>query len=174
VRDRQQSNLLIVAMSLKPSSKEVLADAMELHEERGATDLTQLQAYLLIATAALSKAESCCPDVTEADDETRKLIKRARKMMTALLPEVETNANVEEKGLDLGQYAHTKVFEGDNKKVEKFARLMGGKAAMSVEGQHTHHNTFAPDSKTSKRITHEIEEQFNSALHHKGKKGLGC
>jgi hypothetical protein len=164
--------------SLKASSKSVLSDAVELQEERGLAEVNQLQAYLLLATAALSQAESD----DGADDETSKTIKRARKIISALIDASTTTAGAvveeanvvaEKKGLDLGQYAHTKVFDGDSKKVEKFARLMGGKSVVATEGHHTQHNTFAPDSKTSKRITHEIEEQFNAAMQHKGKKGLG-
>lgn len=165
--------------SLKASSKSVLSDAVELQEERGLTEVNQLQAYLLLATAALSQAEAD----DAADDETAKTIKRARKIISALIDSStssatttveESNDVAEKKGLDLGQYAHTKVFDGDSKKVEKFARLMGGKSVVSTEGHHTQHNTFAADSKTVKRITHEIEEQFNAAMQHKGKKGLGC
>ncbi|CUG89811.1 Hypothetical protein, putative [Bodo saltans] len=166
--------------SLKASSKSVLSDAVELQEERGLAEVNQLQAYLLLATAALSQAEAD----DAADDETAKTIKRARKIISALIDSStsssttttveESNDVAEKKGLDLGQYAHTKVFDGDSKKVEKFARLMGGKSVVSTEGHHTQHNTFAADSKTTKRITHEIEEQFNAAMQHKGKKGLGC
>lgn len=152
---------------LKQFSKGVLSDAVALHDERGDVDLTALQAYLLIATAALSKAES---EVKESDDETRRTIKRARKLFQEFLPPVEKNEVAGVVGLDLGQYVHTKVFDGNSKKVEKFARLMGGAKGEPV----AHHNTFAPDSKTTQKITHELEEQFNQAIHHKGKKGLGC
>lgn len=151
---------------LKSASKFVLADARELHEACGTPDLSDLQAYLLVATAALRLAEA----LDNNNEDVARDLKRARKLLHSHIPTAEANPVAEDHQLDLGQYAHTKVFEGDSKKVEKFARLMGGGKGEAA----THHNTFAPDSKTSERITHEIAEQFNAAVNHKGKKGLGC
>lgn len=158
-----------MSAELRPVSKAVLADAVEIHEARGAPEISELQALLIIATAALQKAAT----LDGVDDDVARNLKRARKMFADQLPTEEVNRTAEDKGLDLGQYAHTKVFEGNAKKVEKFARLMGGGKA-EVQTSHTHHHTFAPDSKTAQRIEHEIEEQFNAAMSHKGKKGLGC
>lgn len=157
-----------MATELKSASKAVLAAASELHEARGNDELNDFQRYLLLAVASLQKAE----ESTEDDDE-RKTAKRLRKQLQQSLPEstaTESNATIEKKGLDLGQYAHTKVFAGNEKKTEKFARLMGGAHS---SGQPHHHATFAADSKTAERVNHELENQFQQAMQHKGKKGLG-
>jgi hypothetical protein len=151
----------------KQLSREILSGAMELHQERHSPPLSEAQALLFFAVASLRRAEN----TGDADPDLQKALKRGRKLLQELLPHGEENQSVEDKGLDLGQYAHTKVFDGNAKKAEKFARLMGGAAAS--DGQPHHHSTFAPDSSTVAKITHDIEEQFNAAITHRGKKGLG-
>lgn len=76
------------------------------------------------------------------------------------------------KELDFGQYAHTDVFDGNSRKAEKFARLMGG-AKTTDNSPPTPHATFAPPPEIAKDISQQIGDQYNLALQHKGKRGLG-
>lgn len=73
--------------------------------------------------------------------------------------------------LSLGQYASAGAFKGDESKQAKFARLMGG-AHSDVKGEQR--NTQAADDKTITRINRDLENQYEFALNHKGKKGLGA
>ena len=158
---------------LKKLSKEVLSSAAELKASRGLDeeqDCSEASNLLFLIVSSLSRLESVANQQNETDgEELAQAAKRARKLLRGFLPDGEANPVVEQKGLDLGQYAHTEVFDGNAKKAEKFARLMGG-----AKGEpHKHHTTFAADSTTVKKVVHEIEDQFNTALQHKGKKGLG-
>lgn len=153
-------------------SKEVAKDATALLEKQigdGSHDATECSALVLIAISALQRLQ----DHAEANDELRQSAKRARKTLKDFMPRVEHNAEVEQKGLDLGQYAHTKVFDGDAKKAEKFARLMGGAKNTGAPPSPKLHATFAPSSDKVKKMELDIEGQFNLAVSHKAKKGLG-
>lgn len=130
--------------------------------------VSEKQALLLLAIAALTKLES----LAESSDELSQTAKRARKTLKPHLADDEQPKEAPgtpQTQLDLGQYANTDVFDGNDKKASKFARLMGGAKGTST----SKHATYAMDSSSAKKVTSEIEEQFNAAVHHKGKKGLG-
>ncbi|KAG5490236.1 hypothetical protein JKF63_00355 [Porcisia hertigi] len=82
------------------------------------------------------------------------------------------------KSIELGQYASSGVFDQNEQKRMKFARLMGGvKAAVQEKGGtggQSHHNTFVASNTELKRMNANLESQFVSAMSHKGKKGLGA
>nr|CAJ2482083.1 unnamed protein product [Leishmania braziliensis] len=82
------------------------------------------------------------------------------------------------KSIDLGQYASSGAFDQNEQKRMKFARLMGGVKGTTQgtggAGAHSRHNTFAVSSAEMKRMNASLESQFESAMHHKGKKGLGA
>eukprot|EP00796_Vickermania_ingenoplastis_P008196 gene8196-5722_t len=75
--------------------------------------------------------------------------------------------------LDLGQYASAQdgLFDGNAGKKNKFARLMGGGKAAAGQQSHT---TLAASSADVKKINADLEREFNYALQHKNKKGLGA
>lgn len=157
--------------------------------------LTSSERFILVAIAALDLAEANSTHAvhvfagdSEDDDKgimrVRKLLMRqfedmkentaARKHEAAVSKhETEEMEKVQaNKHIDLGQYAHTSVFKGDEKKTEKFAKLMGGGKAGSAPA--AQRNTYAPNSEVVKKITQDIQSQFHSAITHKGKKGLGA
>jgi hypothetical protein len=108
----------------------------------------------------------------EDEEPLRTLIKRTMKRLKRHeAPAVEHSAVAEAKGLELGQYGHTNVFDGDAKKTEKFARLMGGGKGGATEAGH---NTYAASASTIKAIDRSLEQQFEAAHSHHGKKGLGA
>lgn len=72
----------------------------------------------------------------------------------------------------LGQYANAGVFTEDASKRAKFARLMGG--TRSGRTAEEPRNTQAADHETVLRIHRDLANQYESALSHKGKKGLGA
>lgn len=80
--------------------------------------------------------------------------------------------------VDLGQYASTDAFNQNEQKRLKFARLMGGAKAGAVHSAGasaaSHHNTFAANNAEVQRMNANLESQFESAMTHKGKKGLGA
>lgn len=159
--------------------------------------------FLLIAAAALDLAEANQNHdrvlIPGDSDLQNKEITRIRKLLGKELRLQEDTHDYERKvkksekrereemdevtesiRCDLGQYAHTKVFSGDLKKTEKFARLMGGlKNGGTVAAPTTPptspslHPTYAPSTERMKKISRDIESQYMSAIQHKGKKGLG-
>ncbi|CAC9551250.1 conserved hypothetical protein [Leishmania infantum JPCM5] len=80
--------------------------------------------------------------------------------------------------IELGQYASSDAFDENEQKRMKFARLMGGAKVAAQEkggaGGHSRHNTFAASNAELKRMNANLESQFESAMSHKGKKGLGA
>jgi hypothetical protein len=145
--------------------------AQELREEVEAYPNIQAanesELWAAFASLALTKLEECYAKQAQEDDvegaeACAKAAKRANKYIQGLLP--EKNA------LDLGQYSNTNVFHGDQHKASKFARLMGG----GKKDAHHEHGTYAMAEDEAKRMQRQLEEQFNSAISHKGsKKGLG-
>ncbi|GET93437.1 hypothetical protein, conserved [Leishmania tarentolae] len=82
------------------------------------------------------------------------------------------------KSIELGQYASSDAFDQNEQKRMKFARLMGGaKVAAQEKGGadgSTRHSTLAASKAELKRMNANLESQFESAMSHKGKKGLGA
>ncbi|KPA81352.1 hypothetical protein ABB37_03738 [Leptomonas pyrrhocoris] len=83
------------------------------------------------------------------------------------------------KTVELGQYSATGAFGHNEEKRMKFARLMGGAKAAAAAGggdsnSHPHHNTHAKNSAEVRRMNENLEREFESAMSHKGKKGLGA
>ncbi|KAG5489509.1 hypothetical protein GH5_00382 [Leishmania sp. Ghana 2012 LV757] len=80
--------------------------------------------------------------------------------------------------LHLGQYASSDAFDQNEQKRMKFARLMGGAKVAAQEhvsaGGHAHHNTSVASKVELQRMNANLESQFDSAMSHKGKKGLGA
>eukprot|EP00388_Colpodella_angusta_P006360 GDKJ01018872.1.p1 GENE.GDKJ01018872.1~~GDKJ01018872.1.p1 ORF type:complete len:178 (-),score=23.80 GDKJ01018872.1:36-569(-) len=158
--------------------------------------LTSSERFVLIAIAALDLAEansahSVHVHAGDSEEDDRDLL-RLRKLLMRQLQDMEhttsavkhetvvnrceeekMNKIAASKHIDLGQYSHTAVFKGDEKKTEKFAKLMGG-AKESNSTQLASHATYAPNSEVVSKITRDIENQFHSAVTHKGKKGLGA
>lgn len=169
--------------------------------------LSEQQLLVLIAVSALTKLETSAAEAaekirngdgagekrrkekrgSEEDDhvvdggeheDLRKTAKRCRKQLQGFVADtLEENRVQDEEGLDLGQYAHTQVFDGNDKKAAKFARLMGGakgiKDGKLPAGARSPHATYAPSHEQLAKITLDVEEQFSTATAHKGKRGLG-
>ncbi|RNE98617.1 hypothetical protein TraAM80_08687 [Trypanosoma rangeli] len=174
----------------KSAAQELQVAALALAESRG-LQLDALpcrsDALLLLAAAALkcveAEATSSSPDVFAAAREARRLLRPhlPRLQQPAVVEATGERAgskrgrvtaapgDTEAGGGDLGQYSNTHAFDGDTKRRAKFTRLMGGR-----RGEESHHNTFAADDSTLKRINDDLEEQFNTALSRHGKKGLGA
>ncbi|RNC48368.1 hypothetical protein TcCL_NonESM01785 [Trypanosoma cruzi] len=177
--------------SLKSAMKELQATAAQLAESRGLQPdelPCHKDALLILAVAALKNIEKD-ENIFLSSSEIVAAAKSARNMLRPYLPclpreegkgelradkkrgrvNAHDNNSDDDENEDLGQYSHTKVFDGNAKKRAKFARLMGG-----GKGEGSHHNTFAADASTIKRINGELEDQFNTALSRLGKKGLGA
>lgn len=154
------------------------------------TELTEKDALLLLAMATLRQLERVSEDDCSA---------AARSARRSLKPFVSAAAESgsrrgsrggspkrpreEQEGaeqgnassMDLGQYASAGVFDGNESKRAKFARLMGGaKTGSRPESRGSEHNTLAASTAQIKRINEDLETQFDSAMQHKGKKGLGA
>ncbi|RNF03439.1 uncharacterized protein Tco025E_08171 [Trypanosoma conorhini] len=170
--------------SLKSAAQELRGAAAALAESRGLQPDAlpcRSDALLLLAAAALKAVEADAAgaaNVVAAAREARRLLRP--HLPRPQQPEAETAAAAagrkrarataeDAEDADLGQYSHAHAFDGDARRRAKFARLMGG-----GKGEESHHNTFAADASTVKRINGELEEQFNTALSHHGKKGLGA
>lgn len=162
----------------------------------GDRKITVAERFILVAIASLDLAEANdAHNVHHAAGDSEfdsKDIKRLRKLLMRHLIKTEDEEDdalrqrtidakeeqamasiAEQKRLDLGQYAHTKVFQGDERKTEKFAKLMGGSNAAASAAAKGAHSTYAPNSEVVSRITKDIEDQYAAAAAHKGKKGLG-
>jgi hypothetical protein len=130
---------------------------------------TEEELLAMIVVAGLARLEA----IAGENDELLRVAQRSRKAVQRFEPaQVEHNTKVEESGLNLGPYSHTKVFDGKEQKANKFARLMGG----AKEGPHTSprlHPTYAPSHDQEREIEKNIEKQYQDAAQHKGKKGLG-
>lgn len=156
---------------LKDLSRDVTAAAAGKEDS-----LKELDILALIAVTALSHLENFTGSEDD-NEELRRTTKRCRKQLQGYIAESVEHNKVEDQGLDLGQYSHTQVFEGDDKKTAKFARLMGGAKAKEGKAAPTSsprlHSTYAPTHKELTKISLDVEEQFAAATTHKGKKGLG-
>lgn len=149
-----------------------LADANQPHDREsipGDSDLKNKELTRL--RKLLGKELRLLEDTNEYEHKVRKNEKREREEMEEVTEVIHA---------DLGQYAHTKVFSGDLKKTEKFARLMGGMkggASASTKASPPNspslHPTYAPSTDRLDKINKDIEKQYMSAIQHKGKKGLG-
>lgn len=152
-----------MAAALKQLSKKCLADAAERVDADGASEeqlLTELSVSTLVAL------EAVCDD-----DEHRRDIKRLRKALQRReFPAPEGSASAKSDGADLGQYAAAEVFNGDKRKADKFARLMGGaKAGGSVQ-----HDTAAASAAEQASRQRELTSQFEAAAQRRGSaRGLG-
>lgn len=92
---------------------------------------------------------------------------------------IHSRKNRGEDALDLGQYVNQKdvLFGGNDAKKNKFARLMGGAKALKEGGgdkEFSHHDTVGKTSKEIKKINEDLEKEYDYAIHHKSKKGLGA
>ncbi|KEG08176.1 hypothetical protein DQ04_07831040 [Trypanosoma grayi] len=176
--------------SLKGTAREMREAAAQLAEARGLQpdELPCRQdGLLLFAVAALKELEAEALS-SSSTSEVAAAAKSARHALRSYLPrpQQETGGGAKrdrgdahgddqihntsnEDNVDLGQYAHTSVFDGNERKRAKFARLMGG-----GKSEVSHHDTFAADANTLKRINGNLEEQFNTAITRHGKKGLGA
>ena len=158
--------LLIAAAALD------LAEANRAHDRISIPGDSDLQNKEITRIRKLLGKELCLlEDTNDYERKVKKSEKREREEMDEVTEAIHC---------DLGQYAHTKVFSGNLKKTEKFARLMGGlKNGGTVVPPGTPptspslHPTYAPSTERMKKISHDIESQFMSAIQHKGKKGLG-
>ena len=72
--------------------------------------------------------------------------------------------------LDFGQYKDgASLFHGDTRKAEKFAKLLGG----GKEHKLLLHNTVAQSATAYDDLSNTLERQFQEAMQHKGKRGIG-
>lgn len=171
--------------STKQWSKVCLASA---HEKVGGDDATvsDVASLTALAVAAIEQLTTLL-GAEESFHEDRRELKRISKSIRALQPQIEEKlvaddsknakaaAAVTEEVVDLGQYANTGVFEDNDKKKNKFARLMGGaKKEARVEEGHKQHSTFALTQDKLKNVEGELEKEFEMGRTHHGKKGLGA
>ena len=133
--------------------------------------LAETELLTLIVISALNRLEAAAAD----NDELQRVASRSKRAIERYEPGVvEHNKGVEAKGMDLGQYAHTKVFEGKDAKASKFARLMGGaKEKDPAERSPRLHAMYAPRHDEEEKRMKDIESEYVAATTHKGKKGLG-
>jgi hypothetical protein len=163
-----------MSADLKRLSKACLASANEALPD-GASDKSDKALLALLCAETLTALEAECD--SDDDDDVRRDVKRVRKMLRRLAPAESAEAAVaapsataDPNAPDLGQYASAEVFEGDKRKVGKFARLMGG---AKHAGESSTHGTMAASRGDVKQRERDMAEQFNQATKHKGKKGLG-
>lgn len=174
--------------TLKALSKSVYLESIALVGE-GSVDqeFKDTEGFVVLALAAvkaaLSSDDSLPEDLVSELKSVRKLLKGTRSQLSN---DKEASAGDKRKRdgaactssseIDLGQYANQegKLFSGNDKKQEKFARLMGGKKAEHTGDSGLHHSTFAKSLDEVKKMNQDLEKEFTYALEHKGKKGLGA
>ncbi|KAG5464193.1 hypothetical protein LSCM1_00373 [Leishmania martiniquensis] len=156
----------------------------ELHKcgDGGGTSLHEMQAPLKVCRKALKSfiARYAAGDEGASDKKRRRTrqdteaptpLSASRGTPTAERPETSAPIN-------LGQYASSDAFDQNKQKRMKFARLMGGAKVAAEEkgsaGGNLRHNTFVASKDELKRMSANLESQFQSAMSHKGKKGLGA
>lgn len=143
------------------------------HEE-GADLQMQLKACRR-ALKAHTSSSSSSPSAAHGE-------KRSRSEATATAASATPRDKDASSAVELGQYASTDAFNNNSEKRLKFARLMGGakattaaSAESSGSGAQAHtHNTHAKNSAEVRRMNESLESQFEAAMSHKGKKGLGA
>lgn len=134
-------------------------------EEGTGTSATEAELLTMIIVSALTRLET-----STDDEELTKAIYKSKKAMQKFEPQaIERNPKVDDK-VDLGQYSHTKVFDGNETKAAKFARLMGGAKEHKSPRLHA---MYAPNHEEELRQEKQLEQQFMSASAQKGRKGLG-
>lgn len=156
--------------------KNALRTVKESISETDSDACTTQDAFLLIALAALKQLQVAAT----ANEDCAAAARQARKSLKTFLynSPADTKASkgvkrvrVDAEELDIGQYAGSGAFADDEAKKNKFARLLGGGKADHAKAAH---NTHAVSSSTLNRITKDLTNQFDSAMQHKGKKGLGA
>jgi hypothetical protein len=157
-------------------------------QSRNADD-AGLQALQMHLKACRKALKSHRPAAAVGEGEHQKgLLKRRRAEdadsdggVTATSSPATAQSNTA-KSVELGQYSSTDAFGQNAEKRMKFARLMGGAKAAAIAAEsaaqggasHTHHNTHAKSSAEVRRMNENLEREFESAMTHKGKKGLGA
>lgn len=92
----------------------------------------------------------------------------------------ESKCKTNDSSLDLGQYVNQKdaLFGGNDAKKNKFARLMGGamplKKGSSAGGERSHHDTVGKTMQEINKMNEDLAKEYDFAVHHKSKKGLGA
>jgi hypothetical protein len=187
--------------STKQWSKVCLTSALErLQQEHGddnnsTTDAASLTALAVAAIEQLTNLLGTDETYQEDRRELKRVSKTIRKLQTQIEEATSSSSSdsakqqqkekeqkqqqeQEQEKLDLGQYAKAGVFDNDDKKKSKFARLMGGaKKEGKTEAEeelHHEHTTFALTKKEQKIVESELEKEFEMGRHHHGKKGLGA
>lgn len=171
--------------SLKELHQAVKAATSELLGDDSTSITSDAEGLLLIAMAAVRECQGSLSGSSEssaASDElkgVRKTLKRLRQeLLSASTSQATTGPSSskrlrteDEEDASLGQYAGQKsdLFGGNNAKQDKFARLMGGGKSKTAA-----HNTFAASSSEIKKINANLEREFQNALQHKARKGLGA
>lgn len=177
-------------MSLKEASKEVREAAAELLEQPAHETASTAQLYAALAISALRRLEQSGaelePHVAEA---VAAVCKPTRKVLKQMLlfdrpPQEPTKSPQGKRGreadkaapeLDLGQYATSDMFDANEKKKNKFARLMGGgKAHAGENGAPSKHDAVAAKQSVYEKMSKDLESQYDYGLHHKKGKGLGA
>jgi hypothetical protein len=182
------------SQSTKQWSKVCLTSALERIQQENTneddtTKVTDAASLTALAVAAIEQLTNLLgADETHQEDrrELKRISKSIRKMQSQIeqatsssstaAPEATKTEEQEEK-LDLGQYGKAGVFDNDDKKKSKFARLMGGakKESKTEEEEQQHeHTTFALTKKEQKQVESELEKEFEMGRHQHGKKGLGA
>lgn len=141
------------------------------------TDSVLLALIAAEALDAMLEADLEAPTTTSSafDSEAVKDVKRLRKILRRRL---DTAAAAAEPAAgaspDLGQYATARDALGNEKRVEKFARLLGGAKASRSEGVATTHATYAATPEEIAARQAALQAQFEDAAARRGKlKGLG-
>lgn len=163
----------------------LLEQQLQSHATDGAAQ-AELQAHLKACRKALKSHKSPSSAAEVATEGNAASLKRSRaeetngKIVTASSSASAASGDPAT-SVELGQYSTTNVFGQNMEKRLKFARLMGGaKAATaaaencSSNGSRLHHNTHAKSGAEVRRMNDNLEREFESAMAHKGKKGLGA
>jgi hypothetical protein len=180
----------MISKRAKEISREALERANARLGEEGTADLQDYQLAAAVAAESLAIFEEYVANLssTDVDEDTLRDVKRVRKQLRRIVPKREdeaatvaasaspteaqqkktTVADADGKSLDLGQYS-TAGQGMSSKAAGKFARLMGG----GKGGAAAAHATFAASAEEEERRQREIQTQFEAAVAHKGKKGLG-
>lgn len=147
------------------------------------TEHRELQTQLKACRRALKSHQP--PSSTAEEAHTTYTGKRSRAEDAGEASSMAASAPLHDdtsKSVELGQYATTDAFSQNAEKRLKFARLMGGAKATSGAAsrssggqlQHPHHNTHAKNSAEVRDMNERLAKEFESAMSHKGKKGLGA
>jgi hypothetical protein len=161
---------------LKALAKECVGSAAERFG-----DATDVSDDVLLGALAAEAIDAMLARVSDSnpqafDSDSTKELKRVRKLLRrriaeATPAEAEDVSTINSKPAYVGQYATSVDALGDEKRIDRFARLMGGgKASSRADGP----TTFAVSPEEAAARQAQLQAQFEEAAARRGKlKGLG-